>query len=29
VPRGGAAPNGIAGIQDAPAGAIESKGCPK
>lgn len=29
VPKGGPMPNGIAGIQDAPAAEIQSKGCPK
>ncbi|MFN8686463.1 MAG: hypothetical protein ACK50U_10755, partial [Acidobacteriota bacterium] len=29
VPKAGPMPNGIAGIQDAPASDIQSKGCPK
>lgn len=29
VPKSGPMPNGIAGIQDAPASDIQSKGCPK
>jgi hypothetical protein len=29
VPKGGPMPNGIGGIQDAPAADIQSKGCPR